>query len=71
MEILFTFDQLLDAIERLPSDEQEALITVVSRRSAERGRQRISDEAAQASRAFANGQCWSANVEEIMLEIEP
>jgi hypothetical protein len=65
-----TFDQLLDAVERLPSDEQAALLAIVSRRLAERGRQRIAEEAAQASREFAGGQCSSASVDEIMREIE-
>jgi hypothetical protein len=65
-----TFDQLLDAVERLPSDEQAALMAIVSRRLAERGRQRIAEEASQASREFAGGQCASASVDDIMGEIE-
>lgn len=65
-----TFDQLLDAVERLPSDEQAALMAIVSRRLAEQGRQRIIEEVEQASREFVDGQCSSANVDDIMREIE-
>ena len=66
----FTFDQLLDAVERLPTDEQAALMTIVNRRLAEHGRQRIIQEVEQAAREFANGQCSAANVDDIMREIE-
>jgi len=70
MNSLITFDQLLDAVERLPTEEQAALMEIVSRRLAEQGRQRIIEEVGQASREFAAGQCAPASVDDIMREIE-
>jgi hypothetical protein len=65
-----TFDQLLDAVEHLPTDEQTALMQIVNRGLAEKGRQRVADEVEQATREHADGECRVANVHEIMREIE-
>jgi hypothetical protein len=65
-----TFDQLFDAVEQLPSDEQAALMEIVSRRLAEKGRQRVIEEVKLAPREYAEGRCAVTSVDEIMREIE-
>jgi hypothetical protein len=65
-----TFDQLLEAVEHLPTDEQVALIDVVQRRLAELGRQRVADEVDEGRAANAAGRCRDASIDEIMREIE-
>jgi hypothetical protein len=65
-----TFDEVLEAIEHLPADEQAELLDVVRRRLAERGRQRVVADAKEARTQFANGSPKPASVDEIMREIE-
>jgi hypothetical protein len=65
-----TFDEVLEAIDRLPVDDQADLLEVVRRRLAERGRRRVIDDAAEALRQLDDGSAKPASVDEIMREIE-
>jgi hypothetical protein len=65
-----TFDELLDAIEHLPADEQMELLEVVRRRLAERGRRRVIDEVTQAEAEFDRGLAKSTSVDDLMRGIE-
>ncbi|HSV15871.1 MAG TPA: hypothetical protein VLI90_16530 [Tepidisphaeraceae bacterium] len=65
-----TFDEVLEAIEHLPVDEQADLLEVVRRRLAERGRRRVIDDIAEARDQFSSGAAKPASVEEIMREID-
>ena len=65
-----TFDEVLEAIEHLPVDEQADLLEVVRRRLAERGRQRVLGEIDEARTQFSAGKAKPASVDEIMREIE-
>lgn len=49
------FDDVLDAAEQLDADAQAELVAVLSRRLAERGRQRVMATVEQARREFAAG----------------
>jgi hypothetical protein len=63
------FAEVLEAVEHLSPDEQEALLEIVRRRMAERGRRRLAAEVRRARKEFAQGRCKPATVEEIMREI--
>jgi hypothetical protein len=65
-----TFDEVLEAIEHLPVDEQADLLEVVRRRLAERGRRRVIDDITEARTQFDSGMAKPASVDEIMHEIE-
>ena len=65
-----SFDEVLDAIEDLPSDQQIELLEVVKRRLAERGRLRVVEEVLQAEAEFEAGTAKSVSVDEIMRGIE-
>jgi hypothetical protein len=65
-----TFQQVLEAIERLPADEQADLLEVVRRRLAERERRRIAADAQEARREHDSGQSQRASVDDLMGEIE-
>lgn len=65
-----TFDNLLDAVEHLPPDEQAQLIAVIQRRLSERERKRIVEEVQQGRRDFENGLTTEVDVDELMREIE-
>ncbi len=62
------FDEVLDAAEQLDADAQAELVAVLSRRLAERGRQRVVATVAEARREFAAGQCQPMTAKEVVAE---
>lgn len=65
-----TFDQVLDAVEHLPEEQQADLVEVLRHRIAERGRQRIIADARDARAEHAAGKTRAMSVEDLMGEIE-
>jgi hypothetical protein len=63
-------DEVLDAAERLPLDAQEELVSILRRRLAEHGRERILADILESRKEFAEGKCRPATPDEIMREIE-
>ena len=63
------FAEVLEAIERLSFDEQEAVAEILRRRLADQGRRRIVAEVREARREFEAGRCRTGTVDEIMHEI--
>ena len=64
------FADALDAAEQLDVDAQAELIAVLSRRLAERGRERVAVVVAQARREFAAGQCQPMTAAELVREAQ-
>lgn len=62
-----SFDQILDAIELLPIDQQSDVIEIMRRRLAERARKQILDDARAEHVA---GKTKVVSVEKLMREIE-
>ena len=62
------FAEVLDAVERLDADAQAELVAVLSRRLAERGREKIASDVAEARREFAAGQCRPMTAAEIVAD---
>ncbi len=65
------FSDVLEAAEQLDMDSQAELLSVLSRRLAERGRERVVDAVAQARREFAAGQCQPMTAAELVREAHP
>jgi hypothetical protein len=65
------FADVLDAAEQLDADAQAELVAILSRRLAERGRERVVDTVAQARREFKAGQCQPTTPAEIVREAQP
>jgi uncharacterized protein (UPF0248 family) len=65
-----TFDEVLDAIEHLPIEQQADLVDVVRRRLAERGRRQIVVDAREARAEFAAGGTRATSIDDLMREIE-
>ena len=61
-----TFADVLGAAEQLDVDAQTALVAILSRRLAERGRERVADNVAQSRREFAAEQCQPMTAAEIV-----
>ncbi len=64
-----SFNDILEAVEKLPEDDQEALIDIVRRRQIERRREQIVKEVARARRQFRAGKAKVATPAEIMREV--
>ena len=64
-----TFSDVIEAIDQLSQDEQEALIDVVRRRLAEGGRRRLAADVEAARKEFASGQCRTVAPKELVREI--
>jgi len=62
------FADALDAAEQLDADAQAELVAVLSRRLAERGRERVAAVVAQSRREFAAGQCQPMTAAELVRE---
>ena len=64
------FGDALEAAEQLDADAQAELVAVLSRRLAERGRERVAATVAQARREFAAGQCQPMTAAESLREAQ-
>ena len=64
------FDDALEAAEQLDMEAQAELVAVLSRRLAERGRERVAAAVAQARREFAAGQCQPMTAAELLHEAQ-
>ncbi len=62
------FADALDAAEQLDTDAQAEPVAILSRRLAERGRERVASTVAQARREFAAGQCQAIKAAELVRE---
>ena len=65
------FADVLDAAEQLDADAQAELVAILSRRLAERGRERVVATVEQARREFAAGQCQTMTAAELVREALP
>ena len=64
------FAGALDAVEQLDPEAQAELVALLSRRLAERGRERLAAVVAQARREFAAGECQPMTAAEIVREAQ-
>lgn len=69
MSLGTTFNEVLEAVEDLPDDQQADLVELVRRRLAERGRRQIIADAAAARQEYAEGKARAMSVDDIMREI--
>jgi hypothetical protein len=63
------FAEVLEAIDRLAAEEQEALIEIVRRRVSERERKRLAHDVEESRREFEQGRCRPSSVDDLMDEI--
>ena len=64
-----SFDDVLDAVEQLSTDEQQTLLEVVQRRIAERRRKALAAEIVEANQEFTNAGARPATADELLDEI--
>ncbi len=64
------FEAALDVIDRLPTDDQEAIIEIVRRRISDRRRREIADNARATLQAFREGRASYGTVDDLRQELE-
>jgi hypothetical protein len=64
-----TFSEIVDAADNLSPDEQQVLVDILSRRLAERNREQLVGDVADARREFADGAARPASPQQIMDEV--
>lgn len=64
------FSDVLEAAEHLDVDAQSELVAVLTRRLAERGRERVAATVGEARREFAAGQCQGLNATDLIREAQ-
>ena len=69
MNFHLPFADVLEAVDRLSSEEQETLLEIVHRRIVERGRKRLAEEAKEARQEFVDGVCRPVHTDQLMDEI--
>ncbi len=64
-----TFSEVVDAADNLSVDEQETLMQILRRRIAERNREALVRDVAEARAEFQSGQASTSSVSAIMDEV--
>ena len=64
-----TFADIVDAADRLSADEQLTLVEILRRRLAEREREQLVRDVAEARAEFATGSSQPATVKQLMDEV--
>ncbi len=67
--ITTTFDDILDAAEKLPPEDQENLIYILQSRLRDKHRDERIRDVKEAQQEFAEGKCQPVTPEELMEEI--
>jgi hypothetical protein len=67
--MMTTFAEIVDAADRLSADEQLTLLEILRRRLAERDRQQLVRDVADARSEFASGAVEPATAKQIMDEV--
>jgi hypothetical protein len=65
------FDEILEAVERLPLEDQEALIDILERRRREQRRAALAQDIAEARNEFEAGKTASQTPNQLMKKIQP
>ncbi len=69
MTLLSSFDAVLESVEALSVEEQEALLDLVRRRLVERRRSEIAANIARAQEEYQSGKMSWGTVDELMAEL--
>jgi hypothetical protein len=69
MEQSISFGEVLEAVDKLSTDEQQVLLDIVSHRLADSSRKKIASEIQESRKEFSEGQCKPASPQQIMDDI--
>jgi hypothetical protein len=69
MSTVMRFDEVLEAIDKLPPEDQETLLAIVERRRIAYRRAALANDIGEARREFPGGGCQPQTAQDIMKEI--
>ena len=69
MKKVTTFEEVLEAADRLSLEEQEAVMDIIRKRVIDERRKEIVDQVHEASKEFQEGRCHEASPEQVLKEI--
>ena len=69
MSTALKFTDVVDSVEQLSTDEQEALVEIIRRRLAERRHEHLVAEVAEARAEYARGTAQPASADDLLAEI--
>lgn len=69
MSGVLPFRDVLDALDHLSSDEQDALIAIVQKRKTEEARRKLVEEVEQSRKEYRDSKCRTTNIEDLIKEI--
>ncbi|HAA30015.1 MAG TPA: hypothetical protein DCE56_22920 [Cyanobacteria bacterium UBA8553] len=69
MTQITSFNEILESVEKLSVEDQEALIDLVRRRLVERRRSEIATHIVKAQEEYQTGQVMRGTVDELMAEL--
>jgi hypothetical protein len=69
MSALTRFDEVLEAIAKLPAEDQESLIAILERRRIAQRRAALAKDVQEARQEFESGGCQPQAVADLMKEI--
>ena len=64
-----TFTEIVDAADRLSTEEQENLVNILQKRLRDRHRAELVRDVREAQQEFVEGKCRAATPEQLMKEI--
>ncbi len=71
MQTILRFDEVLDAVDKMPIEDQNTLIEVLEKRHIERRREELAKEIQQGQLEFQAGKISPKSPHDIMQEILP
>lgn len=63
------FDEVLDAVESLPEEQQESLIDIVRRRQIDRRREALAAGVEEARKELARGEIQRGSVDDLLADV--
>ena len=69
MERAISFDEVLEAVDKLSLDEQQTLLVIVAKRMSEESRKKLIADILEARKELSEGLCKPATSQQIMDEI--
>lgn len=69
MRKVTTFEEVLEAADRLSLEEQEAVMDIIRKRVIDERRKKIVDQVHEARKEYQEGRCREASSEQVIKEI--
>jgi len=69
MSVTLPFRDVLEALDHLSRDEQDAVIAIVQKRKVEEARRKLVEEVEESRTEYRDGKCRTTNIDDLLKEI--